>query len=258
MKKIILIVLVILIARSCLSQMANPTQYNEWETSNSYIAGGAVAVLGSILCTATKSPIEITPQVGPSINWLSPDPVLKQFLQEVGTKTGYLYGYSAGSLIGIRKGSIKYKSGLFIESKGGSYSNNSPVIMTDNQGNIINTININTTGFSRLNYLTIPLTIGIQNDRLSLDVGGFVSLPISEHHQTTSNGITSTYEPLTKIVPNAGLMADAGIKIPMTDRMDFALDARFLSSLSKTMQDQIGKSFNQSVQLLFGLNIKIN
>ena len=53
--------------------MANPTQYNEWETSNSYIAGGTAVMLGSMIAIATKSPIEITPQVGPAINWYMPD-----------------------------------------------------------------------------------------------------------------------------------------------------------------------------------------
>jgi hypothetical protein len=52
---LILIILVILIARSCLSQMANPTQYNEWETSNSYIAGGTSVMLGSMIAIAIKS-----------------------------------------------------------------------------------------------------------------------------------------------------------------------------------------------------------
>ena len=268
MKKIILIVLAILIARSCLSQMANPTQYNEWETSNSYIAGGTAVMLGSMIAIATKSPIEITPQVGPAINWLSPDQELSKFFQDFGTKTGSIWGYSTGAMIGIRRGSFTYKSGLFAESKGGSYSYQSKAIITDYTGNIINTIDINTTGFNRLNYLTIPLTIGVQTRwpnpdsskvRLSFDLGGFISLPISESNQTTTNGITSTYEPLSKIGPNAGVMVDAGIKIPMTNRLDFAVDARFLSSLSDAMKlQQIGKSFNQSVQLLFGLNIKIN
>lgn len=263
MKKIIIIILAILIARSCLSQLATPVQYNEWKTSNTYIAGGAVAVLGSILCTATKSPIEITPQVGPSINWLSPDQELSKFLQDVGSKTGPLFGYSTGAMIGVRKNKITYKSGLFIESKGGSYSNQYPAYLTDNNGNTV-IIAVTSNSTSRLNYLTIPLTIGVQSadtskTRISFDVGGFISLPISEHHQTISNGITSTIEPMFRIGPDAGLIADAGIKIPITNKIDFAMDARLLSSLSDAMKLlQIGKSFNQSVQLLFGLNIKIN
>ena len=263
MKKIILIVLVILIARSCLSQMANPTQYNEWETSNSYIAGGTAVMLGSMIAIATKSPIEITPQVGPAINWLSPDQELSKFFQDYGTKTGSIWGYSTGAMIGIRRGNLTYNSGLFAESKGGSYSTNTQAIMTDSYGTP-NLVNLDTKSISRLNYLTIPLMIGVQTKdtsktRLSLNLGGFISLPISESHQSTTNGITSTFEPLSKIGTDAGIMADAGIKIPMTNRLDFAIDARFLSSLSDAMKlQQIGKSFNQSVQLLFGLNIKIN
>jgi predicted RecA/RadA family phage recombinase len=35
--------------------MANPTQYNEWETSNSYIAGGTAVMLGSMIAIAIKS-----------------------------------------------------------------------------------------------------------------------------------------------------------------------------------------------------------
>lgn len=263
MKKIILIVLVILIARSCLSQFATPPQYNEWETSNSYMIGGTTAVLGSMIAIATKSPIEITPQAGPSINWMSPDQKLSQFFQDYDVMTGSIWGYSAGAMLTFRRGVFAYKSGLFSERKGSSYSMQSQAIMTDSYGTS-NLVNMDTRSISRLSYLTIPLTIGVQTRdtskaRISFDVGGFISLPISESHQTTTNGITSTFEPMYKIGPDAGIMADAGIKIPMTNRLDFAVDARFLSGLSDAMKlQQIGKSFNQSFQLLFGLNIKIN
>lgn len=267
MKKIIIIVVAILIARSCLSQLATPPQYNQWKTSNSYIAGGSVAVLGTILCMATKSPIEITPQAGPAINRLRPDKELGKFLEENGSTSGTLWGYSAGSTICLRRRAITYKSGLFVESKGGSYSYSYQVNMTDNQGNLV-LMGINQISTTRLNYLTIPLTIGVQTKwpnpdssktRISFDVGGFISLPISESHQTTYNGIKSTMVPMYRIGPDGGLMADVGIKIPMTNRIDFAIDARFLCSLSDAMKLlQIGKSFNQSTQLLFGLNIKLN
>jgi hypothetical protein len=267
MKKIILIVLVILIARSCLSQFATPPQYNEWETSNSYMIGGTATVLGSMIAIATKSPIEITPQAGPSINWMSPDQKLSQFFQDYSVSPGSIWGYSAGAMIGNRRGVLSYKSGVFIESKGSSYSMQSQAIMTDSYGTS-NLVNMDTRSISRLRYLTIPLTIGVHSrwpdpdssgTRISLDLGGFISLPISESHQTTTNGITSTFEPMYKIGPDVGIMADAGIKIPMTNRLDFAVDARFLSGLSDAMKiQQIGKSFNQSFQLLFGLNIKIN
>ena len=122
---------------------------------------------------------------------------------------------------------------------------------------------INNKSTTRLNYLTIPLTIGLQTTdsskiRISFDLGGFLSLPISESHQNTYNGITSNMDPLFKIGPGAGIMADAGIKISMTNRIDLAIDTRFLSSLSEAMKhSQIGKSFNQSTQLLFGINIKL-
>lgn len=266
MRKIIIIILAILIAKSCLSQLTTSEieeiKKNEWVTSNSYITGGAVTALSTIICIATKSPVEITPQAGPSINYLSADQVLGNFLQDNGVKTGSLWGYSAGSMIGVKRNNFTYKSGLFFESKGGSYSNQSQAYLTDNQGNLV-IMSLNSNSTIRLNYLTIPLTIGIQTKdttkpRLSFDVGGFISLPISESHKTTTNGITSTIEPIYRIGPDGGIMADVGVKIPMTNKIDFSIDARFLSSLSDAMKTtQIGKSFNQSTQLLFGLNIKL-
>jgi hypothetical protein len=272
MKKIILIVLVILIARSCLSQFATPSQYNE--TSDSYIIGGTTAVLGSMIVIMVvmdrsvaaiekKSPLEITPQAGPSINWMSPDQNLSQFFQDYGVSTGSIWGYSAGAMLTFRRGVFAYKSGLFSERKGGSYSMQSQSIMTDSYGTP-KLVSLDTKSISRLSYLTIPLTIGVQTrdtsrPRVSFDLGGFISLPISESHQTTTNGIPSTFDPIHNIGPDAGLLADAGIKFPISDIIGLAIDARFLSSISDAMKlQQIGKSFNQSFQLLFGLNIKIN
>jgi hypothetical protein len=165
-------------------------------------------------------------------------------------------------MISIPKNILVYKSGIFFESKGGSYTNdNLDLIQTDNMGNIIGTTKASLSGLSRLNYLTIPLTIGTQTKgriRLGIDVGGFVSLPIGEKHQSTFNGVTTDFEPLSKIGPNVGVMANVGAKIPINSKTDFALDARLLSSLSDAMKDQVGKSFNQGIQLLVGLNIRIN
>lgn len=259
MKRILLIIIIILVARSCFSQYATPPAYESWQTSNSYIIGTSVAALGALFAIATENPIEITPQAGPSINWLTPDQELSQFMQTYGTTTGSLYGYSVGAMIGLPRNRMVYRSGLFFESKGGSYANNSDIVQTDNMGNPT-VVKANTTGFSRLNYLTIPLTIGAQTKgriRLGIDVGGFVSLPVGEKHQSTTNGFTNEIEPLTKIGTNIGFIANAGAKIPINDKADLAVDARLLSSFSEAM-DQVGKSFNQGVQLLVGLNIKIN
>jgi hypothetical protein len=243
-----------------MSQQTNPVQYNNWETSNSYIIGSSVTALGALLSLATNKPIEITPQVGPSINWLNSNQELSQFLQSVGTTTNTLSGYSAGIMITKPSGNMLYKSGVFIESKGWSYSNNSYFIMTDNQGNP-SLVKANVTGYSRLNYITIPISLGIQTTgriRLSFDIGTFISLPISETHRTTFNGITSDIEPMAKIGSNIGVLANTNIKIPLNEKLDVSVDTRFLSSLTEAMKDQIGKSFNQSVQILIGLNIKLN
>jgi hypothetical protein len=260
MKRILLIIIIIMVAKSCLSQQAYGTPvYNSWQTSNSYIIGTSAAALATLFAIATENPIEITPQVGPSINWLTPNQELSQFMQTHGTTTGPLYGYSAGAMIGLPRNRMVYKSGIFFESKGGTYSNNSDIVQTDNMGNPT-IVKANTTGYSRLNYLTIPLTIGAQTKgriRIGIDVGGFVSLPVGETHRSTTNGFTADFEPLSKIGTNIGFITNAGAKIPINDRMDLSVDARLLSSFSKTME-QIGKSFNQGVQVLVGINMRLN
>ena len=260
MKRLLLIIIIIMVAKSCLSQQSSPPV--SWQTSNSYIIGASATALATLFAIATENPIEITPQVGPSINWLTPNQELKQLYQSFGTIAGPLTGYSAGVMIGVPVDKLMFKSGVFFESKGGSYTNNNlDLIQTDNMGNIIGTTKASISGYDRLNYLTIPLTIGTQTNgriRLGVDVGGFVSLPVSETHRSTFNGVTSDSEPIVNIGPNFGLIANAGAKIPINSRTDLALDARVLSSLSDAMENQIGISFNQSIQFLVGLNIRIN
>ena len=262
MRKLLLLLITLMLSGFTMSQLATPEQYTNWETSNTYIAGTGITALGTIICLATKQPLEITPQAGPSINWINTDTQLTQLLQSYGTEKGSLWGYSVGATITKNKEIMSYKLGLFFESKGWSYSNNSYLIYTDNQGNIIQNIKVNTTGYDRLNYLTIPLTIGVHTNTkisLSVDLGGFISLPISENHRSTTNGITSSdFEPIYKIGPNFGMITNFGVKIPVNDKIDIKFDTRQLSSLNDCMKSQIGKSFNQSVQLLIGLNIKLN
>jgi hypothetical protein len=68
MKRLLLIIIIIMVAKSCLSQQSSPPV--SWQTSNSYIIGASATALATVFAIATENPIEITPQVGPSINWL--------------------------------------------------------------------------------------------------------------------------------------------------------------------------------------------
>ena len=61
-----IVALVALIATKSMSQSATP-QKASWEPYNSAITAGAVTALGIIV--ATRYPVEITPQIGPTINW---------------------------------------------------------------------------------------------------------------------------------------------------------------------------------------------
>ena len=277
MKRILLIIIIIMVAKSCLSQQpapgtktSNPTSQSDgigcnscgWSKDNNYIIGASATILGTILINNfykervdTASTIEITPQFGPSTNHLVPNDALEQFHQSVGTTTGSLRGYSVGIMIAKRANRLVYKSGMFFESKGGSYTNY--VNMPTDQGNSL--FEIYST--SRLNYLTIPFTVGAQTSgkaRVGVDMGAFVSLPMSEKHQTTFNGIITQYEPTKSIVPNFGIMANLGAKIPINGKVDLSIDTRFLSSINDINGSYIIKSFNQGVQFLLGLNIRLS
>jgi hypothetical protein len=275
MKRILLIIIIVLIAKSCLSQQpATGTKTSNtqsdgigcnscgWSKDNNYIIGASATILGTILINNfykervdTASTIEITPQFGPSTNRLVPNAELEQFHQSVGTTTGPLRGYSVGIMIAKRANRLVYKSGMFFESKGGSYTNY--VNIQTDQGNSL--VEIYTT--SRLNYITIPFTVGAQTSgkaRVGVDMGAFVSLPMSEKHQTTFNGIITEYKPTNSIGPNFGIMANLGAKIPINRQVDLSIDTRFLSSINDINGSYIIKSFNQSVQLLLGLNIRLN
>ena len=86
--------------------------------------------------------------------------------------------------------------------------------------------------------------IGIQTDgtktTLSLDLGGFLSLPISEYH-----GV------------DAGLIADIGIKIPISERISFRTDLRHAIGQIDNQKLAFG-AYTQSTQLIFGISIRQN
>ena len=273
MKRILLIIIIIMVAKSCLSQQpaatTSPTDNNGWLTTNSYIIGSSATVLGTILINNfynkkervdSASSIEITPQFGPSINWLAPNAQLEQFYQSIGTTNGSLWGYSTGIMIGARKNKLTYKSGMFFESKGGSYQNTSYVVLTNDQGTM-NVVKMDMNSSHRLNYLTIPFTVGAQTRgkaRVGVDVGAFVSLPISERYQTTFNGTITEYKPTTSIGPNFGIIANLGAKLPITDQVDLSIDTRVLSSLTDINGSSTLRSFNQGVQFLLGFNMRLS
>jgi hypothetical protein len=80
----------------------------------------AIAMLAILIAKSCLSQIELAIQAGPSINSLGPDQELAEFYSEFGTKTGILFGYSAGAMASIRKGMAIVKSGILIDSRGGS------------------------------------------------------------------------------------------------------------------------------------------
>jgi hypothetical protein len=252
--KYIILILILTFNGVVTSQTSTPQQYTTWETSNTYIIGTAFTALGSIIVMTTKQELDITPQAGPSINWVTTDNELNQFYQIHGTKIGSLWGYSIGTMITKNKELMSYKLGLFIDSKGFSY--NSSLIITDNNGN---PILYNTNGEYRLNYLTIPLTIGVNtNVGLYVDFGGFISLPLSETNNSITNGYNSNSVGIGGLVPTYGLITNLGVKKPINETIDVKFDTRLLSGLNNIREPQIGKLYNQSIQLLLGINIKLN
>lgn len=253
-----IVALVALIATKSMSQSATP-QKASWEPYNSYITAGVVTALGTIV--STKYPVEITPQIGPSINWFRYDQNgYEEFygnIPDFQIQFGNIWGYSAGAMISTVNPGINVKSGLFIESKGRSYYSEFWT-QTESYGYQSKKWVVSE-GYSRLNYITIPLMIGIQTDgtktTLSLDLGGFLSLPISEYHTNTTNGIRSDTEPMQTIGVDAGLLADIGIKIPISERISFRTDLRHAIGQIDNQKLAYGV-YTQSTQLLFGISIR--
>jgi len=251
MNKITIIALVALLSTKLIAQSYTPVQKVTWDPVNSYITAGVVTALGTIV--STKYPVEITPQIGPSINWFRYDQKgyeeLYGNIPDFKIQFGNIWGYSAGAMISTVNPGINVKSGLFIESKGRSYSSQFLIIQNEYVSE----------GYSRLNYITIPLMIGIQTDgnktTLSLDLGGFLSLPISEYHTSTTNGIRSDIEPLQTIGLDAGLLADIGIKIPISERISFRTDLRHTIGQIDNQKLAFG-AYTQSTQLLLGISIR--
>ena len=255
--------LIVLLSTKLIAQSYTPLQKAAWDPVNSYITAGVVAALGTIV--STKYPVEITPQIGPSINWFGYDQ--KEYQDFYGSmpdfqiQFGSIWGYSAGALIGTLNPSFNAKSGIFIESKGRSYRSEGfyqEWVQEESYG-YQSKKRFESEGYSRLSYITIPLMIGIQTDgaktALSLDLGGFVSLPISEYHTSTPNGIRSDTETMETIGVDAGLIADIGIKIPISERISFRTDLRHAIGQIDSQKIAYGV-YTQSTQLLFGISIR--
>lgn len=249
----IFITLVTLISTKSMSQSTTP-QKASWEPYNSYITAGAVTALGIIV--GTRYPVEITPQIGPSINWFRNNTAeFNQFYnivapgQDLGIEFGNLIGYSAGATIGTVNPGINFKSGLFLERKGRSFS--SQMWLDDTF--------YYTEGFSRINYFTIPFSIGastdIRNFAISIDLGGFISFPVSEYHESTTNGVTSTFEPFQTVGIDGGILTDVGVKVPINESLSFKTNLRLASGLADNLRLTYG-AYTQSAQILFGVSFK--
>lgn len=248
-----ILALVALTANMSMSQSATP-QKASWEPYNSAITAGAVTALGIIV--ATRYPVEITPQIGPTINWFRNNTAeFNQFYnivapgQDIGIEFGNVIGYSAGATIGNVNPGINLKSGLFLESKGRSFT--AEMWLDDTF--------YHTEGFSRINYFTIPFSIGassdIRNFAISIDLGGFVSLPLSEYHESTTNGVTSTFEPLQTVGIDGGILTDVGVKVPINESLSFRTDLRLASGLADNLRLAYG-AYTQSAQILFGVSFR--
>jgi hypothetical protein len=86
-------------------------------------------------------------------------------------------------------------------------------------------------------------------------LGGFLSLPISEYHTSTTNGVKTDIEPLETIGVDAGLLADIGIKMPLSERISLRADLRQAIGMNNTLKLVYG-AYTQSTQLLFGISIR--
>ena len=219
------------------------SQTTSWEPLNSYIAGGLVTGVAMILKSRYGN-IEIIPQIGPSTNWMRYDQELTNFYNTNNVTPGKLWGFSGGYLIGGRlgyEGKYVVRFGLSFDSKGRSYKSEY------------------TEGYSRLNYISIPMMIGIESDRdrdiiTSVCVGPFISLPVGEKHIIKSNGITSEFKPLQTLGPDAGLLTNLGIEYKINSDISFNTDIRIMSGMIQT-EKLAGKGFTQSAQILFGIKV---
>lgn len=261
MRRITAIVALVAFTTTLFAQQSQiPAKTVSWDPYNSYIVAGVVTALGTIV--SSKYPVEITPQIGPSINWFRYDQQeLNDFYSTFDNqvKFGWLWGYSAGALIGTNRPGLNFKTGLFLESKGRSYSSQGWTQTYDGYG-YQSKIWVETEGHSRLNYFTIPLMLGIQtegqNAVISLDLGGFLSLPVSEYHTNTTNGVKEEFEPMQTIGLDAGLLADIGLRIPITETLHFRTNLRHATGLTNVQEMAAFAAYTQSAQILFGVSFR--
>ena len=227
------------------------TPYRDWFIANTPLT----LILMGILLAASQEKIE----KGFVLFFLLAF-VTGMVTEMIGINTGILFGYSAGAIASIRKGMAIAKSGILIDSRGGSYRTNTMAVMTDETGAQKST-HISLIGYSRLGYITMPLSIGFEigkKARLGMDIGGFLSIPISEYHETTYEGTSSEFKPMFPIGRDAGFMANACAKILLSNSISLSTDFRYLHGMADAMgKGQIGQSFSRSFQILGGLTISI-
>lgn len=69
------------------------------------------------------------------------------------------------------------------------------------------------------------------------------------------NGVVEDFEPMSTIGVDAGLLADIGVRIPISERLHFRTDLRHAAGLVNT-QKLVYSAYTQSTQLLFGIVIR--
>jgi hypothetical protein len=218
-------------------------QKTNWDPTTSYVVGGLVTTFGYYLKSKWAN-IEITPLIGPSSNWMRYDDDMINFFNQNGVTPGKLHGFSAGYLIGARLGFDGLpivRTGVFFDSKGHSFSSD------------------NAQGQSRLNYLTIPVLVGLESDRdnkliASVCTGPFFGLPVSEKHLMTHNGKTEEIKPLETIGADIGIVTDISLEYEIKYDIFFNIGFRYQAGMTQT-EKLIGEANTRSAQILVGLKM---
>jgi len=236
-----ILALVALISTKSMSQ--STAQKTNWDPTTSYVVGGLVTTFGYYLKSKWAN-IEITPQIGPNSNWMRYDNTMVDFFNQNGVTPTKLYGFSAGYLIGARLGFDGLpilRTGVIFDSKGHSFTSD------------------NAQGQSRLNYLTVPLMVGLESDRdnkliASVCTGPFFGLPVSEKHTITQNGKTEQIKPLETIGADIGIVTDLAADWQINEDMLFNITFRYQASMTQT-EKLIGQANTRSAQILVGVRM---
>lgn len=174
------------------------------------------------------------------------------------SSSAWKYNVAAGYSFGVSfqyklNNSLSLRTNLHMERKGGVLPD---VFITDEQGNPLGETNMST----NLDYLTLPILLRLSVGRsvkFFVNLGPYCGLLVRESYRTEgpNRAIGFNTSPYDNV--DFGLILGMGAAIPLNEKWDLSVEARYNMGLLNISKGNFIKWSNQSAIALFGLSYKL-